>query len=185
MSHWNHHLVRVGLIGQIGRFDAADATVYPRGADVLCRTSRGLEVGEVLAHAASEAACPMDGALVRRLTVEDRLLIARLEKNRDDAFAACERLLAEHRVEATLVDVEQLFDGESIYFYFLGDPPTEAETLLAKLTAAYEAKAQIREFAAAIATGCGPDCGTEAATGCGSGGCQSCAIASACSATPH
>ena len=46
MSHY--HLVRVGAMGQVGRFAAVDAVRYPRHSRVVVRTRRGLEVGEVL-----------------------------------------------------------------------------------------------------------------------------------------
>ena len=46
-----HYFVRVGVFGAVGCFRAADGAGYPRTARVICRTSRGLEVGEVLAEA--------------------------------------------------------------------------------------------------------------------------------------
>ena len=39
------HFVRIGLLGSVGRFAAADRQRYARGARVVCRTPRGLEVG--------------------------------------------------------------------------------------------------------------------------------------------
>ena len=45
------HFVRVGLLGSVGRFAAADRQRYARGTRVICRTHRGLEVGEVLSAA--------------------------------------------------------------------------------------------------------------------------------------
>ena len=41
------HFVRIGLLGSVGRFASADSQRYPRAARVICRTPRGLEVGEV------------------------------------------------------------------------------------------------------------------------------------------
>src|SRR4051812_44943310 len=155
------HYVRVGLLGSVGRFAAADRRRYARGARVVCRTSRGLEVGEVLSSAdqAGEQSC--DGTLLRRVTVEDDLLIARLEKNRDQAYQACTLRLAERGSSAVLVDVEHLFDGQSLYFYFLGDGGPELDALTAELADAYEAKAQLQKFADTLTAGCGPNCGTE------------------------
>ena len=42
------HLVRVGAMGQVGRFAAVDAVRYPRHSRVVLRTRRGLEIGQVL-----------------------------------------------------------------------------------------------------------------------------------------
>jgi hypothetical protein len=174
------HFVRVGLLGSVGRFAAADRSRYVRGARVICRTGRGLEVGEVLspADAASDVSC--DGTLLRRITVEDDLLISRLEKNRHQAFEACSARLEQLRLPVILLDVEHLFDGQSLYFYFLGEMPPELDDLTAELADVYEAKAQLQKFAETLTAGCGPHCGTEEGGGCGSVGCSSCAVVGAC-----
>ena len=62
-----------------------------RGARVICRTLRGLEVGEVLAGSDATDEQAADGTLLRRVTIEDDLLIARLEKNRDEAYPSLRR----------------------------------------------------------------------------------------------
>src|SRR5688572_18121613 len=103
------HLIRVGALGRVGRFTSVDAVRYPRGARVICRTSRGLEAGEVLAPAGDDGSLtPSDGSLLRGMTVEDHLLQARLEKHKDEAYLACQALLAERSVPAVLMDVEHL-----------------------------------------------------------------------------
>ena len=195
ISETPFHLVRLGLFGHVGRFRAADHSVFARGTRVVCRTRRGLEVGEVLAHAGrtvtgdsshdtnqdSANLDSPDGDLVRGMTAEDELMLTRLNKNRDRAYEACAALLQHNRVPASLVDVESLFDGKSIYFYFLGEIPANIQPLVDELGEAYEAEVKFRDFASAVETGCGPDCGTENAAGCGEGGgCSTCSIASAC-----
>jgi hypothetical protein len=83
------------------------------------------------------------------------------------------------------MDAEQLFDGRSLVFYFLGEVTTELESLTEDLAAAYDAHVQFRKFAETVEVGCGPGCGTEAATGHGCTSCATgCAIAGAC-ATRH
>jgi len=175
VNHW----VRIGAMGAMGRYAAADSRNYPRGSRVICRTLRGLEVGEVLST--DESGGSSEGPLLRRVTVEDDLLLARLEKHRDEAFEACTNLLEERKIDAALIDVESLFDGGSIFFYFLGEITPEIDALTAELAETYEAKVQVRKFQELLTEGCGPDCGTEAAGGCGtSGGCSTCAVAAAC-----
>jgi len=177
------HLVRIGLFGNVGRFRAADPVRFPRASRVVCRTRRGLEVGEVLAEESESAPGECDGTLLRRVTVEDDLLLARLQSNREDAFEACVRKLSEHALDASLMDVEHLFDGQSIYFYFLGEVTSEIEAITSDLAEAYEAQVQFRRFTDNVITGCGPGCGTDdAENGCGAT-CSSCAIAGACATT--
>jgi hypothetical protein len=175
------HFVRVGLLGSVGRFASADRQRYARGTRVVCRTVRGLEVGEVLSPA-DDADQAEDGTLLRRVTTQDDLLIARLEKNRDEAFVACSDRLSKLQSPAVLLDVEHLFDGQSLYFYFLGETTPELDALTAELAEVYEAKAQLQKFAETLIAGCGPDCGTEEAGGCGTGGCSTCAVVGACGA---
>ncbi|MFT7641945.1 MAG: cell fate regulator YaaT (PSP1 superfamily) [Pirellulaceae bacterium] len=178
----SHHLVRYGQLGIVGHFRRSDSVVYPRATKVICRTPRGLELGEVLAEvedAIDETAVGIEGEVLRRVTAEDELLQQRLILHRDEAYAACQRLLDERNIVAALVDVEVLFDGRNLIFYFLGEITPEAEEITAELAQAYEAKSQIGQFADAIEMGCGPDCGSDA-TGCSSGACATCVVASAC-----
>lgn len=175
-----HYFVRFGFGGHIGRFAAVDATVYPRGSRVICRTERGLETGEVLGSD-DRMAESHDGQLLRPLTIEDELLLERLNRHRERAFEACQELLAERDIPAVLLDVEHLFDGESLYFHFLGEVPPGLEPLTVELANLYEKKVEFRRFADSLQEGCGPGCGTEQAeNGCHHGGCQSCVIATAC-----
>src|SRR5687768_6441715 len=181
------HYVRFGLLGSVGRFAAAGAERYSRGARVVCRTQRGLEVGEVLSPLDDAKDGPSDGTLLRRITIEDDLLLARIEKNRDEAYRACTQRLVERGIGAVLVDVEHLFDGQSLYFYFLGETTPELDALTAELAELYETEVQFRKFTETLTAGCGPHCGTESAEGhgCGSGGCSSCAVTGACGTTGH
>ena len=175
-----NQLVRVGVMAQVGRFRSVDGVRLARGSRAIVRTERGLEVGEVLG---ADEASPCDGELLRAMTDADTLLEQRLQKNRDAAYEACVRRLGEQGSEAVLLDVEQLFDGRGLYFYFLGAVDPAAERLTAELAEAYEAEARLREFAETLETGCGPGCGTEAATGGGCSSCGACAVASACGGT--
>jgi cell fate regulator YaaT (PSP1 superfamily) len=181
-----HHLVRVGALGSVGRFTAVDAVVYPRHTSVVVRTGRGLELGEVLSPPGGQFdETPGDGSILRGVTEADRLLKLRLEKNRQAAFEACAKRLAEMGSPSVLVDVEHLFDGRTLLFYFLGEIPPEVEALTGELAELYEAQAQFRAFAQAVTEGCGPGCGTDAATGHGCTSCASgCSVAGLC-ATKH
>lgn len=181
VSLGRQHLVRVGALGNVGRFISVDAVRYPRSARVVVRTGRGLELGEVLAEPRGGDAGSADGSILRGVTVADDLLLARLEKNRDEAYAACNARLAEMQTTAVLMDVEHLFDGRTLVFYFFGEMTPELSALTDELAELYESQVQFRQFADAVNEGCGPGCGTDAATGCKT--CVSgCAVADACSA---
>ena len=115
--------------------------------------------------------------------MEDDLLVARLEKHRHEAFIACSELLASEGVPAVLVDVEHLFDGQGLFFYFLGEVPGSATGVIERLAETYETKVEFRKFTETLIEGCGPGCGTEEAMGQGGcPSCTSCAVATACGA---
>lgn len=175
------HFVRFGVLGHVGRFAADGAQRHPRGARVVLRTRRGLEVGEVLSPLEAVEGDELHGSLLRRVTVEDDLLLDRIEKNRGEAWQACTQRLQERGIPAVLVDVEHLFDGQSLFFYFLGETTPEIQELTSELAETYETQVQFRKFTETLTQGCGPGCGTEEAeNGCGSGACSTCAVVSAC-----
>ncbi|MEM7457033.1 MAG: PSP1 C-terminal domain-containing protein [Planctomycetota bacterium] len=173
------HLVKTGLLGAVGCFRSADRQIHPRDTHVVCRTARGLEVGTVLCSLNDDNPSPLpDGELLRVVGSEDQMLLTRLDKFRDRAFNACNQLLKDRGLSAVLVDVEHLFDGESLYFYFLGEPDPRVEALTAELADAYERKVKFRKFAETLAAGCGPECGTKDCSS--SGSCAGCALAGGC-----
>jgi hypothetical protein len=169
-------------MGHVGRFTSVDAVSYPRASRVIVRTGRGLETGDVLGPAdESLGHGSSDGSILRGMTIEDELLEARLQQKRQTALDACIARLNERNISATLVDVEHLFDGRSLFFYFLGEVTPQVEAITSELAEVYDAAAQFRKFADTLTEGCGPGCGTEAATGHGCTTCATaCAVSSAC-----
>ena len=168
------------MLGHIARFAAVDGFRYRRGSRVICRTNRGVETGHVLS-AATDEQLDRAGVLLRLVTAEDELLLARLAKHKNKALEACSGLLAERNIETTLLDAEPLFDGSSIFFYFLGEVTNEIDAVMTELAELYESKVGLRKFAETLVEGCGPGCGTEdAENGCKTGACSTCAVAVAC-----
>ena len=177
----NQYWVQFGVMGWTGSFHSLEAIDYPRQTPVVCRTQRGLETGRVLSEVDGPLDLPYSGSLIRRMTVQDDLLLVRLEKDRTQACDACVQLLEDHGFDNVLLDAEVLFDGKSLVFYFLGEVSPALAALTEKLSQAYQAAVSFQQFSQALEEGCGPGCGTEsAAGGCGSSGCASCSVASLC-----
>lgn len=176
------HVVRFGTLGHVGRFASTVHDPLPRGLRVVVQTGRGIETGEVLtlAETTQTDESNIDGTLLRAMTSEDELLDARLQQNRQAAIEQCSARIAELELPVNLVDVEPLFDGQALVFYFLGEETPEVEELVAELTETYETQVQFRRFAQTLEEGCGPDCGTSDAGGCGSCASGSCSLAKAC-----
>ncbi len=169
-------LVRFGAMGHVGKFRAAGAATCSRGSRVVVESSRGQELGEVLLGIEADGARldqqPDSGRLLREMTADDAILARLMREGQQKAFDACRQLLAERQVAVELVDAEQLFDGQTLIFYFLGDPPGELADVTAELARKYEALVQFRPFGDAAGAACGTGehgCGDGA---CGDGGCN-------------
>ena len=183
------HFVKTGLMGVLGTFEAGDFRTYARDQRVICRTRRGLEWGTVVcdighhdsddAELTAASARKCDGELLRKTTPDDEMIVERLDRFRDRAYEACRKLLAQRSLDATLVDVEHLFDGESVFFYFLGETDSRVEALTEELAETYDRKVKFKKFAESLSQGCGPTCGTEESS-CKSSGCGSCALSGSC-----
>ncbi len=178
------YLTRVGKLGQFGRFRNLEQAALKRGARVVCRTRRGIEVGQILGPAQLKTAATdnSDGRVLRLMTVEDEILWGHLQEQANQAQQACQQWLSDHNIVSLLIDVEPLLDGKTLYFHFLADVSPEIQQHLDELAAIYERSVRESKFAQLLEHGCGPGCGTEEAkNGCGSkGGCAVCQVASKC-----
>ncbi|MBI3465989.1 MAG: hypothetical protein HY000_23490, partial [Planctomycetes bacterium] len=67
------------------------------------------------------------------------------------------------QIAVELVDAEQLLDGETIIFYFLGEATPALADVNAELAGQYESRIEFRQFMERVEAGCGPGCGTDAA----------------------
>lgn len=172
----HHYLIRIGAFGEIVRCSPVDDPAYHRGMRVVCRTERGVEIGQVAAVVPATDAS--EGVILRRTATEDELLDARLRKYKAQAVQNCQAALASEAEETSLLEVDQLHDGRTLIFYFLGEVTPVVQAVTDRLAEEYERKVRTRHFAKLLAEGCGPGCGTQDAGGCG--GCAVCVVASAC-----
>src|SRR5437899_756590 len=104
-SHW---IVRHGAMRFLGQFDPEGGD-YARGDEVVVRTDRGLELGQVLCEATPRALGllgePTRGRIVRRMTDKDRAERDRLREAERGELEACGRFVAARRLQMELVDV--------------------------------------------------------------------------------
>jgi hypothetical protein len=176
-------LVRTGAMGEVWSCVNGLGIQIPRTTRVVCRTARGIELGEVLVAVEDhlELPSPSVGELVRLASVEDELLDSRLRRYKKRAVQDCQREIASLGLPATLLEIDHLHDGRTLIFYFLGEINASLRQLTERLVETYETKVRSRHFAKLLSEGCGPGCGTDAGQGCGSqGGCAVCVLAAAC-----
>jgi len=144
------YIVRHGTMRFLGEFEADEGGAYARDDEVVLRSDRGLEVGQVLCEAGPRAlallAEPTHGRLLRRLTEEDRAALDRLRTAESDELAACQRFVTERRLQMELVDVEHLFGGERVVFYFLAEKRVDFRELVRDLARTYQTRIEMRQI---------------------------------------
>jgi cell fate regulator YaaT (PSP1 superfamily) len=146
MSAW---IVRHGAMRLLGEFDPEGGT-YARGDEVVVRTDRGMELGQVLCPATPRAlemlTDPTRGRILRTLTERDRADRDRIHEREQRQMETCERFVAQRRLQMELVDVECLFGGERIIFYFLAEKRVDFRELVKDLAREYQTRIEMRQI---------------------------------------
>lgn len=143
-------LVRHGVMRFIGEFAPPAGGTVRRGDTVIVRTERGQEVGCVLCPATPQAVSaipdPTRGEIIRVAAPEDRAKIAHLKDIEKKEFAAGEKLVAQHKLAMQLVDVEHLFGGERIVFYFLAEQRVDFRELVRSMAREFHTRIELRQI---------------------------------------
>src|SRR5262249_42829606 len=134
----------------LGEFEATHDRAYTRGQAVLVQTERGLEQGEVLCDATPGAVQlltePTHGQVVRKMTTDDLAHAARLRELEHQEFDTCTRFIARSSLPMELVDVEPLYGGERIIFYFLAEKRVDFRELVKDLAREYRTRIEMRQI---------------------------------------
>ena len=178
-SAWDgiyRYLVRYGAMGWVGHFGSIDRIECTHGTSVIVQTSRGIEIGEILAGPDERADDSSDstnprpaGEVLRSLTADDNEHHHTPTADSPDVFGECCKLLSDHQVAVEVIDYERLFDGETLVIYFLGEESYELQSIAEKLAENWQLRVLFNsavETAPAAGGGCGGG-------SCGSGGCSS------------
>jgi cell fate regulator YaaT (PSP1 superfamily) len=135
----------------IGEFAAPPAAELKRGTQVVAKTDRGQEAGEVLCPSAPQALAaipePTKGEIVRAMTPDDLARFRHLEHQaRTAEYAKAVELIASHRLPMQLVDVEHLFGGERIVFYFLAENRVDFRELVKSMAREFRTRIELRQI---------------------------------------
>ncbi len=144
------YIARHGAMRFLGEFQAPADLPFVRGQHVVVRTERGLEAAEVLCEATARAVQllsePTHGELVRPFTADDHEQAARLRQAELEEFHTCNRYIETRRLQMELVDVEHLFGGERIVFYFLAEKRVDFRELVKDLAREYRTRIEMRQI---------------------------------------
>jgi cell fate regulator YaaT (PSP1 superfamily) len=144
------YIVRHGATRFLGEFTAPAGSDFARGSDVVIRTERGHEVGQVLCPAVPQAVAqivePTSGQILRVVNPEDRERIDRLRELQKTDYDVGAGMIAERRLQMALVDVERLFGGERIVFYFLAEKRVDFRDLVKDLARELQTRIELRQI---------------------------------------
>jgi len=169
----HRYLVRYGAMGWVANFGSVDRIECSHADRVVVHTSRGVEIGEVLAGPTNGRGDMSNqkpaGEMLRRMTPEDDEPYNRSQQTEPfDIFEESQKLLSENKVSVQVIDCERLFDDETIVLYFLGEETTEMQPVAKELGERWQAKVLFNPVIEPVAAPGGGGCGSG---GCGSGGC--------------
>jgi cell fate regulator YaaT (PSP1 superfamily) len=144
------YIVRYGAMRLLGIFSAAAGKEYRRGMDVVARTERGLEIGQVLCEATEAATAGLDepggGQILRETTPEDRNEIHRLRQQAREQFDVCSKSIERLGLKMQLVDVEHIFGGERIVVYYLSEARVDFRELVRVLAGEFQTRIEMRQI---------------------------------------
>ena len=146
-----NRIVRHSVMRLLGEFEPSPPEMsYARGQEVVVRTERGLELGEVLCEATPQAVGylpePTRGQIVRAMTGDDRAELERIHEKEQAEFLRCKEFIDERRLQMDLIDVEHLFGGERVIFYFLAEKRVDFRELVKDLAREYRTRIEMRQI---------------------------------------
>jgi cell fate regulator YaaT (PSP1 superfamily) len=144
------YIVRHGAMRLLGEYAAPPGEAFARGARVVVRSERGQELGDVLCPATPQAVAylpePTQGEILRAMTDDDRRREQQIRENSRTQFDTAARLVREHCLAMQLVDVENLFGGERIVFYFLADKRVDFRELVRAMAREFQTRIELRQI---------------------------------------
>jgi cell fate regulator YaaT (PSP1 superfamily) len=143
-------LVRHGSMRFLGEFTPPPEASVCRAEAVVVRTERGQEWGEVLCPASPQAMAaipdPTRGEIIRVATSDDRDKVARIRDQQKQQYTKGDELVKQHRLPMQIVDVEFLFGGERLIFYFLADGRVDFRELVKSMAREFHTRIELRQI---------------------------------------
>jgi len=180
-------LVRYGRMNMIGWFEHKESHIPKVPSRVVVKTTRGLELGYIVGQLCPyrwgqfrmdqqqlddyfreseiDYACEKPGKFVRYATTEDLSEERHLQKIAREEMQQCASFVEEVGLAMKIVDVEHIFGGERIIFYFTADGRVDFRQLVKKLAQEYQTRIEMRQIGArdeakllADVESCGQEC---------------------------
>ncbi len=145
------YVVRYGLMRLVAEFSAKGPQKYARSTSVIVRTNRGVEWGEVLCPATERTAACLEsqegiGKILRAANDEDVRVRDDVWRNERLEFEGCREMIREAKLLMQLVDVEHLFGGERLIFYYVAEQRVDFRDLVKALAKRFKTRIEMRQI---------------------------------------
>ncbi|QEG37939.1 PSP1 domain-containing protein [Bythopirellula goksoeyrii] len=144
------YVIRHGVMRHLGVFSTRGGDNFSRGAQVIARTSRGLEVGEVLCEANELALAnltdPKNGQILRETTADDAGELRRLLEQQQHEHDTCQQHIERLQLDMRLVDVERIYGGERVVVYYLAEDRVDFRQLVKELAHEFQTRIEMKQI---------------------------------------
>lgn len=145
------YVVRYGVNRLLGEFLVKGQQQFRRDDAVIIRSDRGVELGTVLCPATESTRDYLElkgesGKILRNANDDDYLKIDELKTQERNEFTGCGEMIAERKLQMKLVDVEHIYGGERIVFYYLAEKRVDFRELVKALAKKYRTRIEMRQI---------------------------------------
>ncbi|MGD9126450.1 MAG: regulatory iron-sulfur-containing complex subunit RicT [Planctomycetia bacterium] len=144
------YVVRYGSMRIHGIATAPEKYQLRHADEVIVRTDRGLEVGEVLTEATDAVRDQVENQedlqILRPMTSDDRRDQVHIREQRDEQMATCQKCIEKLGLDMNLVDVEHIFGGERIIVYYLAEGRVDFRELVRTLAGEFQTRIEMRQI---------------------------------------
>ncbi len=144
------YVIRYGTMRHLGVFTTRGNDTYERNAQVVARTNRGLELGEVLCEATEQALTsmenPQSGQILRKVSKDDTGELRRLLEQQEQEHQLCTKHIADLNLDMRLVDVEHIYGGERVVVYYLAEERVDFRQLVKNLATEFQTRIEMRQI---------------------------------------
>lgn len=146
------YIVRYGTMRNLGVMASRSDDQFRRGMEVVVRTDRGLEVGQVLCESTEDALSHLDqpahGTIVRAVNTEDATNIDTIDGARLSNIEACKRHAEKLELAMKVVDVEQLLGRQRMVVYYLSEDRVDFRELVKVLASEFKTRVEMKQIGA-------------------------------------
>ena len=134
----------------LGVMTANGQDAFRRGHEVVVRTERGTETGQVLCEASDDALSHLDepptGNILRQFNDQDAADLAVIEANRNQLMEDVRKEVKKQALDMQLVDVEQILGRQRIVIYYVAEQRVDFRELVKVLASRLSTRIEMRQI---------------------------------------